>query len=269
MLAWVLSVGEASKHYVDTALVTDTAGAELLVDGLGLRFGQVDLRLDQLDAERRDNEWWVLGKLTAYAAQTRPFVHIDNDVFLWRALPKALISAPVFAQNPETFLFEDQSLYRLEAFMAGIARAGGWLPPEWQAYAGARGDGALCCGIIGGQAVDFLRHYARTAMEIVLHPDNQAVWPRLGVRDNILVEQYFLAACLHFHARVEGQLETGYLFASSADAFDPSMAARAGYTHLIGDAKADAEIAQRLERRVLVDYPDLHARCVAQAERLG
>jgi hypothetical protein len=270
LLAWVLSVGEASKHYPDTALVTDTAGAKLLVEGLGLRFRNIDLSLDRLDAQGRDVEWWVLGKLMAYAAQTRPFLHLDNDVFLWRPLPDALISAPVFAQNPETFEFEDQSLYRLDGFMSCVAEAKGWLPSEWRHYARARGDGALCCGIVGGTEVAFLRRYAKTAIRIILHPSNQAVWRQLGVRDNILVEQYFLAACLRFHSTRPSSpfagLRPAYLFPSSAAAFDPATAAEAGYTHLIGDAKNDAEIAHRLERRVQADYPHHYDRCCEHAE---
>jgi len=61
-------------------LVTDTEGARLLVDKLGLRFTTVMTTLTALDDA--DPEWWVLGKLWAYRAQTEPFVHLDNDVFL-------------------------------------------------------------------------------------------------------------------------------------------------------------------------------------------
>jgi hypothetical protein len=100
LLSWVLSVCEAVRHYPDTCLVTDTEGARLLVDSLGLPFRHVDLRLDALHPAC-DDEWWVLGKLTAYAAQTAPFIHLDNDVVLWNALPSAVTAAPVFAQNPE------------------------------------------------------------------------------------------------------------------------------------------------------------------------
>ncbi|CAN5413202.1 hypothetical protein BH10PSE4_BH10PSE4_39900 [soil metagenome] len=269
LLAWALSFKTASQHYPDTALVTDTAGARLLVDGLGLEFGSVDLRLDSLVAEGRDVDWWVLGKLTAYEAQTRPFVHLDNDVFLWRPLPEAMTAAPVFAQNPEGFEFTDQSLYRLEAFMAGVADADGWLPPEWRVYAQARRTGAVCCGILGGQDVAFLRRYAALAIAVIVHPRNQRVWPGLGVRDNILVEQYFLAACIASRQASRGlpsaDFQPAYLFPSPAEAFEPAHAAAAGYTHLIGEAKVDAEIADRLERRVRADYPDLHARCVLHA----
>jgi len=257
---------QGSRHYPDTRLVADSAGAEILIDALKLPFRSVELTLDTLDAARHDPEWWVLGKLTSYAAQTMPFVHIDNDVFLWRPLPSAVTAAAVFAQNPEVFTFEDQSLYRLDPFLAGIERFGGWLPPEWNWYAQERGNRALCCGILGGNDLAFIRHYANRAIEVICHPRNQAVWPTLGVRDNILVEQYFLAACLEFHQRArEGNsasLDAGYLFPSSDAAFDPAQATQAGYTHLIGEAKNNRAIAERLERRVQRDYPEYYERCL-------
>jgi hypothetical protein len=272
LLSWVLSVGEASRHYPDTSLVTDSAGARMLVDSLGLPFHNVDLRLDGLHPASYDDEWWVLGKLTAYAAQTTAFLHLDNDVFMWSPLPAAVTAAPVFVQNPEIFYFEDQSIYRLEPFLKGIERLSGWLPPEWLWYAEQEGNRALCCGIFGGHHLDFIRHYANCAIEVIRHPSNQAVWPTLGVRDNILVEQYFLAACLEYHQRNRPSphtgLEAAYLFPSSTDAFDPECAERAGYTHLIGDAKNDRHIADSLESRVQCDYPDYYERCLAYLDRM-
>jgi len=273
LLSWVLSVGEASQHYTDTCLFTDSWGARLLVDSLALPFRHVDLRLDGLHPMVYDNEWWVLGKLTTYAAQTTPFIHLDNDVFLWNPLPAAVTAAPIFAQNPEAFYLEDQSLYRLEPFLKGIDRFKGWLPQEWLWYARRRGDKALCCGIFGGHDLDFIRHYANCAIEVICHPSNQPIWPTLGVRDNILVEQYFLSACLEYHQQNQYSphtgLEAAYLFRSSAEAFDPECATRVGYTHLIGNAKNNRSIADSLERRVKCDYPDYYDRCLAYLDGIS
>jgi hypothetical protein len=272
LMSWALSVGEATKHYPDTCLCTDSAGAALLVEQLGLRFRNVDLRLDALGHAGRDSEWWVLGKLTTYAAQTEPFLHLDSDVFLWKPLPARMTAAAVLVQNPEVFYFEDASIYRLDRFMAGIARGGGWLPEEWRWYAARRRNRALCCGIIGGQDTIFLRHYAQSAIEVITHPANQPVWPTLGVRDNILVEQYFLAACLAYHRQHRpadySRLNLAALFASAERAFDPDSATKAGYTHLIGEAKSNWSIAQRLEQRLRRDYPAAYERCLAISTEL-
>lgn len=265
LLCWVLSVAQAAAHFRETCLVTDSAGARLLVDELGLPFTTVSDDLERLNQTGADPQWWVLGKLAAYAAQPEPFLHLDADVILWKPLPARLAGAAVIAQNPEHFDLTDQTLYRADQFIRGIADCGGWLPDEWQSYAARRRTAALCCGILGGTDIDFLHRYARRATGIILHPRNATAWERIGIRDNILIEQYFLAACLEAEAIRKGPDaagRVGYLFPSSAQAFAPQAAERVGYTHLIGDAKADPEIAARLEGRVRADHPALYERCM-------
>src|SRR5690349_4701476 len=88
LLAWVLSVETARAHYPRTALFTDEEGARLLIDGLKLEFTTVSTELARLQGESPD--WWTLGKLWTYRAQSEPFIHIDSDVFLWKRLPPAL-----------------------------------------------------------------------------------------------------------------------------------------------------------------------------------
>jgi hypothetical protein len=263
LLAWILSVQSVSAHYADTTLVTDDAGADLLVGSLGLRFKEVSTSLNSL----RDANpgWWVHGKLAAYRLQTRPFVHLDNDVFLWRPLPESLSSAPVFGQNPESFA-DDASWYRPQ-FVDGLIRnVGGWVPEEWRWYTAQKKTEAICCGIVGGTDSAFLAHYANVAIAMIEHPANQLAWGWMGdvIGDNILVEQYLLAACIEYH-RQPGRhqfrtAEVSYLFESWNEAFDEQAATQVGYTHLIGAAKANRHLMRRLERRVRRDFPRLYER---------
>jgi hypothetical protein len=51
LMSWVFSVEMARRHFRKIALVTDTPGADLLVDGLGLRFDEVSTELDALTAD--------------------------------------------------------------------------------------------------------------------------------------------------------------------------------------------------------------------------
>ena len=270
LFAWVLSLETARKYYPETALVTDDAGAKILVDGIGLEFDSVSLELNALQAS--DPEWWVLGKLWAYRIQKKPFIHLDNDVFLWKALPERVTSAPVLAQNPEYFVFGDNSApfwwYRPETFDAIVKSAGGWLPKEWLWYVSRQGNCAFCCGILGANQVDFINHYADTALQIAENPDNQTALSLIKEkpRDSVLIEQYFLAACIEYHKNFSDSafqnVDIQCLFQSPEEAFTPTKAQEAGYTHLIGDAKRDQDIAQRLEKRVARDYPHHYARCL-------
>jgi hypothetical protein len=265
LLAWALSVETARRRYPDTALVTDDAGARLLLDGLGLEFGRVSLSLNRLRGT--DTSWWSIGKLVAIGEQEEPFVHIDADVFLWSPLPPALTSAPVFAQNPEPFE-RGGSYYQPEAFEAVLAGGSGWLPDEWSWHRGCdvvpRGE---CCGIVGGNDVEFLHHYARQGLRLVHDPVNVARLRSLRHRPPlaITVEQYLLAACIEHHrgrpASAFTDVDIAYLFESWAEAGDDARAGALGFTHLIADTKRDPAFARRLDQRVERDHPGLYDNC--------
>jgi hypothetical protein len=263
LLSWILSVHTARQHYSETALFTDRLGAELLHGDLKLPFDEVRVALDDLaDA---DDEWWTLGKLYTYQLQDKPFVHIDSDVYLWSSLPGRVSHAPVFAQNPERF-DEDDNWYRPFDFQKTILDQGGWLPAEWIWYTSSQRLEAVCCGFLGGNNVDFINHYARQAIKIIITEENTYALSSSTdkIRDNILVEQYFLSACINFHNVIKPSpfepVFASYLFDSTEAAFDPAEAKKAGYTHLISSAKRDASIMSRLEARVRRDYPAYYAR---------
>jgi hypothetical protein len=261
LLSWVLSVQQARQHYPETVLVTDESGKALLAEDLNLPFTTVDTRLNPLSGS--DPRWWALGKLHAYASQSQPFVHIDSDVYLWKPLPQRCVAASVFAQNPESFEF-GQGWYRPDRWNVALTAVHGWAPPE-----------AACCGIFGGRDTAFIAHYARSAIRMIEHRRNRLAWQVLGTGTecNVLAEQYFLSACLHYHSNHVRSMFSGvemqYLFPSADAAFDPTEAERMGYTHLIAGAKRDPVLAGRLERRVQRDYPASYDRVMRCCERRG
>jgi len=265
LLAWGMSVEAARRHYPETVLITDRQGKKLLADRLGLPFVHVSTELEQLaDA---DPGWWALGKLVAYGLQDRPFVHIDTDVFLWKPLPRKLAESPVFAQCPE---FHQNGGYASPADVEyAFAQEGAGLPVEWQ-WARSRERTFFReenCGILGGSQVDFLRHYARTAAGLVLRPEHAAAWSRLPDKRcyNMIVEQFFLSACVEYHRCHPASLYRGvwidHVFPSWDRAFEISHAARAGFTHLLGDMKSHPEVCRRLEERVRREDPAYFRRC--------
>jgi hypothetical protein len=261
-MSWVLSLETARRHFRTAALVTDTEGAALLVDNLGLRFDEVSTQLDDLpDAA---SSWWGLGKIVAYGCQSEPFVHVDSDVYLWSPLPDRLLTARVLGQNPESFV-PGSSYYRPEVFERVLAY-GGWLPEEWLAIRKHAFPvlGAVCCGIVGGTDLEFLSHYSSQAINLVTHFRNEPLLKRLKdpADHMILPEQFFLWACLKYHSvnpasRFKG-VGIEYLFASESHAYQGAGAS--AYTHLIGSAKVNRLIVSRLERRVRRQFPALATR---------
>jgi hypothetical protein len=265
LLAWVLSLETARRHFRATSLITDDDGARLLVDGVGLKFDHVSTELNALN--QADPEWWCLGKLFAYRSQAEPFVHIDSDCFLWNPLPERMTSADLLAQNPEWFPYGGGPYYRPDIVESAVDSVQGWMPEELRWYTSVGGDGGVNCGILGGNRLDFIRHYADTSIRLAQHSSNQGAWIRLEDRigRNLVVEQYLLAACIEYHkVRPDSPhhgLDVQYLFGSLQEAFEPERAARAGFTHLIAFAKSDPDLARRLEARVRRDFPEYYERC--------
>jgi Family of unknown function (DUF6734) len=265
LLAWGLSVETASRHYPDTVLITDRPGKRLLVDQLGLQFGEVSTELDRLDGV--DPGWWALGKLVAYSLQDRPFFHLDSDVFLWKRLPRHLLDSPVFTQYPESFYDRDPH-YRPQDIEWAFAQQSTKLPMEWEwARTNRSHFPAENCGILGGAHVEFLRYYAETALDLVLRPENAAAWSRLHDKRcyNVVLEQFFLSACADFHgfqptSPYQG-VRVSHLFATWEEAFDPNYAARMGFTHLVAGAKSHPAVGRRLEERSRRENPTYFRRC--------
>jgi hypothetical protein len=263
-LAWGLSVHAARQHYPHTRLVTDDEGARILIDELQLPFESVSTALNAISGE--DPNWWALGKIAAYRLQKSAFLHIDTDVFLWKRLPAKLETADLIAQNPELIEL-DGGYYCPTEFERSLRWPGrGWLPPEWIWYRQSKVPvRAECCGIFGGRRIDFINHYAGTALRIVRHPANRAAWRDLPGKHMLLIEQYLLSAMIEYHRR-PGQSSlriTGidYVFPTIEDAFVSDRATDVGFTHLAAGAKKNARVAHDLERRVQRDLPDHYERC--------
>ncbi|HWE85311.1 MAG TPA: DUF6734 family protein [Terracidiphilus sp.] len=271
LMAWGLSLSLARRHFAETQLVTDSEGRSLLVDELGLRFDHVSTDLDRLaDA---NPGWWALGKLVAYSIQDRPFVHLDTDVFLWKALPAWLVSAPVFAQCPEVHAI-DHAWCGPRDIENLFDRHGTPLPVEWR-WATSRDNITFQeenCGILGANRIDFLRYYAETAIQLVLDPAHRPLWNELPDLSgfNMLVEQFLLSACLEYHSIHPQSPFRGvgirHLFPTWSESFNADAAARLGFTHLIGDTKSHPAVAARLERRVAKLDPKFLLQCQRVAQ---
>lgn len=273
-LAWGLSVYTARQHYPQTCLVTDDDGARILVDELQLPFEQVSTGLNAIGDQ--NPEWWALGKIEAYRLQQVPFVHIDADVFLWKPLAPHVAEADVLTQNPVSIV-PRQSVYRPEEFERAIAwTADGWLPKEWLWYRrNAANQQGQCCGVFGGARVDFINHYARTALRLVADPLNRGslqLMPRKA--DHMfLIEEYVLTACVAYHQERKRSpyrgIEIRHVFATMEDAFRSDRAREAGFTHLAGGAKRNAQISRNLELRVQHDLPEYYERCLGYVPPLA
>ena len=96
LLSWALSTNLAKKQFEEVELVTDSESAKIF-EKLQL---PVTIRTE-LDNLNYNKTHWALGKIKAYQIQDKPFIHIDDDVFLFSNLEERIKNAPIAFQNKE------------------------------------------------------------------------------------------------------------------------------------------------------------------------
>ena len=238
---------------------------EMLVDGVGLEFDDVRLDLSELDDCNPD--WWNLGKVQAYRVQDEPFVHIDNDAFLWGGLPERLMKADVLAQCPEHFT-DASDYYQLAELEAVRGYPHGWLPKEVEWCRSLYGvhQISLNTGIYGGHRVDFIQYCAELMFEILEHRGNREAMANIDdkARASGMLEMFLPAACAEYHAVRRYSpfrtVEVATLFDSEEQAYTDGAAR--SYTHVIGRSKSKPTFSCKLESRVRSHYPRHYERCV-------
>jgi hypothetical protein len=95
-----LSSWTIRQHFDSFTLVTDDAGAEMAKQ-CKLPYTKIVSVGENFDS---DPCFWTHSKFTAYA-NNQPFIHFDNDLFLWDPLPTRILEAPVAACNSDTYMW--------------------------------------------------------------------------------------------------------------------------------------------------------------------
>ena len=96
LLSWVLSTNLAKQQFNEVELVTDSESAKFF-EKLKL---PVSIKTD-LDNLNYNKIHWALGKIKAYEIQDKPFIHIDDDIFLFSNLEDRIKNASIAFQNKE------------------------------------------------------------------------------------------------------------------------------------------------------------------------
>lgn len=223
---FALSALMASQLCPTVELITDSIGARL-VDRLRLPFSEVRTALDGFNAPTTA---WAAGKLKAYSLQDTPFLHLDQDVFLFQPLPAEVWKSPIVAQNFEGLNMYLRALRTTPAFHVEqftLHR------DKWAAYN---------AGVLGGTDVAFLRDYADRALH--------------AIRENP-----------EFHPLSMTVYEQAWLARAAADAGKqvtvlldyPEKAEEIGYSHLM-DCKRSGSCMLRVRDRLKRLDPDLYER---------
>ena len=149
-----LSAVTIREHFDDFVLITDSAGRRM-AEQCRLPYTSI---VEVGDSFGSDPSFWIHSKLHAYKNAGGPFVHFDNDLFLWEPLPKAYLEADVFAFHSETFLWGRYEQYRTALESSGLS-----LPKLHEKFPSSRMP--VNMAVFGGNDHESIAHYAGYVLE--------------------------------------------------------------------------------------------------------
>ena len=224
--SWILSNYLLNCHYKDVRLVTDAYGKRFLVDTLELPFSDVAIVLDGLDVPPY---LFAFGKVIAYSMQEKPFVHVDNDVFLWDKIPNECANADVFAQSEEVISSGEYPYYNIDV----CEKKADFIPREWKRYTKRKRKKDMLgynAGIIGGTKIDFFPFYKDMVFEFMHRNMGSTYFSNIHIT---VFEQFMISVAAHamgirIKTLLNGKNGWSGLYPQSYSA---------NYTHLIRAAK--------------------------------
>jgi len=252
-MSWALSCLTFKKNYNNIELVTDLQGKKLLIDTLQLPFSNVRVELDSLN--RYPEQLWAVGKLYSYALQEEPFIHVDNDIFIWSRFPKKIETADLVAQN--TDLIEPDYQQALQHLTSHDIELPLLLKKDYELHNKFNSSNA---GIIGGNNVDFFKEYSKRSFEFIHSNLSKVNKNIIGSSFAIIYEQYLYCALArkynieicHLFSEEERRLVSLPDFINKYNSFK--------YTHCYSISKHSIEICRELEHQLLLDYPEYYER---------
>ena len=248
-----LSIYCASLHFPEVQFISTSWGVDM-IKKLDLPITNYSTKLDDIiDIPRF---FWAYGKIIAYCEQDVPFVHIDNDVFLWDALPDRILNAYLCFQSHEPFSEVGYDYYRRlkPCFKKAPVKPRAIVENEVT-------DFAYNCGICGGNDLSIFQEWRECSAEYILSEANYKVFfkkfPKLLIHQNLFHEQYFLACLVKKYGlrnKVEVMAEDAMQINKGLDLTKPR------YTHLWGTTKKDGGYMAKVKMTLYYQNEELFKR---------
>lgn len=254
-ISLTLSCLKLLEFYDKVELYTDQFGKKLLIDSLKLPYTNYHTALDNL-SELYSEYLWTVGKLFVYGLQTEPFLHVDNDIFIWSRFDQRIEEADLVAQNPEV----NQSYYKpvVDSLMKSFTL------PKWLIKELGLKEKIVVSntGVVGGNNFEFFKHYSNEALSLINANTGNLKYVSIGAF-SVFAEQYlFCSLADSLNLNVE------YLFNRFIDyKADPVLVRfeeipyRNTYIHPVG-SKQNYHLNKSVELTLRHEYPDYYFKLI-------
>lgn len=177
LCSWVIAIEFAKKLFKEIEIYTDKEWKKIF-DKL---WYESNTELESLDLNLWFRAWW---KLLTYSLQNKPFVHIDSDCFLWKALPDEIMTSWLFAQNEESddwfkSAYQWQIDYMLQKWF--------YLPDNIKNINVKK---ASCLWIVWWNDYKFISDYSKQALDIINKNKKNWLWMQDVWLYNVIFEQW-------------------------------------------------------------------------------
>lgn len=266
LCAMVYSCLSIKKYYPNIELVTDTYGYKLLIEEFGLPYTKVNLSLNNFDA---DPNLWALAKVYSYGLQNEPFIHIDNDIFIWGKFPERIEKASLCCQNLEQLSLDYQE---------GLNLIKTHIPSKSNIFNEFIDNNnlmnlyAVNAGILGGNDIDFIKTYSKNVLDFYNHQINKfsLIGEKIGLLNIILEQLSFGVLAQKKGIKIEYLkqiIEFDELINDIIDIYSAPI--RTKYVHCLGNIKKDLLVAQQIEFHLKSQYPNYYQKVLDYCYRNG
>ena len=258
LMSWALSCLSLREHYDEVALYTDQEGYDVLINKLHLPYTEVNVVYDKNLCLPHH---WAYAKIKTYSMQTKPFIHVDGDVYLPHPIPEDIANAPLVAQNKEICT----SYYR--QMLKSISCTPQILFPIF--IRKKMDECALSSynmGVFGGQNLNFIKLYCQEVFQFMDENGmNDRKWAHSSLGCNVLIEQIFFGLIVENKNQNVTPLinrcieDCGYKKSEFCDLLHFS---KHNIHHILGGHKRRLETCQDLKDTLVSRYPNKY-KCLA------
>jgi hypothetical protein len=242
-----LAISQAKKNIGKVKVITNDFGAKIFEEiNLISLIDELDTSLNQYD--NLDPYFWGFTKIHAFEQQKEPFIHIDNDFFIWDYHDK-LKHCDFGFQSPEIF---DDNIYSLYSTLIDIMENAEFKPQTILENPDNKG---LNCGIVACKnRFDIIEEWKDLAYNyITKNKDHFYNYkPEFLIHLNLLHEQYFIASLLK-----RNKISDNKIFYYFYNNFTDASKSGNRFSHLWGTVKKQESTMTKVENRVKIEQKEI------------
>lgn len=242
-----LSAAYSRQHFSSVSMFC-CSGSKALFESLGW-FDEVVVSMDKVD--QMAPRHWAAAKMSTFALQSEPFLHIDNDAFISRKLKRTISLSPLISQCPEHYVeFSGNYRPQMMAVQNHPVHPDFW-HEDWVNFSGRnhKATFAYNTGVFGGCDIEAIKAYANSAVDFTVAEGDKL--PDI----NTTIEQAYLAM-FSYNEQVPVKIII-------SDWRNNSAAKEMGYCHYWGGTKRDKNRNGKLnldilEERFKHEFPEAY-----------